>query len=63
MLSIENALVVDTAVEEEILRQMIELLQNSATIYTLAEAGHQTASRYSTEGAAESIAKAMGLLI
>jgi glycosyltransferase involved in cell wall biosynthesis len=59
----ENALVVDTASEAEILRQMTELLQNSATIDTLAEAGHRTALRYSTEGAAESIAKALGLLI
>jgi glycosyltransferase involved in cell wall biosynthesis len=59
----ENALVVDTASETEILRQMTELLQNSATIDTLADAGHQTSLRYSTEGAAESIAKALGLLI
>jgi glycosyltransferase involved in cell wall biosynthesis len=58
----ENALVVDTTSEEEILRQMTTLLQSRATIDTLAEAGQKTASRYSTEESAISIAKTLGLL-
>ena len=42
---------------------MTKLLESTAKIDTLANAGQETARSYSTDGAALSITKAIGLLV
>ena len=59
----KNAFVVDTDSEAEILRLTTDLLCDTAKIDTPANAGQETARSYSTDGAALSITKAIGLLV